>query len=198
VAGNNLTLTLGGVKAYNLDNLHSKKGSDEHFKVFIGFKNTVFCNMCVWSDGFVGDLKVKNLGQLKACMSTLFMNYNATEQIQALRSLTSYSLTEQQFAQLIGRCRMYNFLPNAAKKNITPLQLGDAQLSSVVKDYYRDDSFCRDENGNINLWRLYNLFTTSNKTSYIDTFADRSVNAFHFVHELREGLKNKDLNWFLS
>lgn len=198
VADNNLTLSVGGVKAYNLDNLYSKKGTDEHFKVFIGFKNTVCTNLCVWSDGYVGDLKVKNLEQLMACMRTLFVNYSATSQLQALRKLTGYSLTEQQFAQLIGRCRMYNYLSNAAKKDITPLLLGDSQLTSVVKDYYRDDSFCRGDDGNINLWRLYNLFTSSNKTSYIDTFADRSVNAFQFVDELSDALDNKVTNWFLN
>lgn len=198
VAGNSLTLAVGGVKAYNLDNLYSKKGTDEHFKVFIGFKNTVCCNMCVWSDGFVGDLKVKNLEQLRACMRTLFVSYSATEQLQALRRLNGYSLTDQQFAQLIGRCRMYSFLPSAARKDITPLLLGDTQLTSVVKDYYRDESFCRGEDGNINLWKLYNLFTSSNKTSYIDTFADRSVNAFEFVDDLRGALDNKSSNWFLS
>lgn len=198
VAGNSLTLTLGGVKAYNLDNLYSKKGTDEHFKVFIGFKNTVCCNMCVWSDGYIGDLKVKNLDQLIACMRTLFVNYNAEIQLRSLRQLTSYSLTEQQFAQLLGRCRMYNFLPGAVKKEIAPLLLGDSQLTSVVRDYYRDDSFCRSEDGNINLWRLYNLFTSANKTSYIDTFGDRSVNAFHFVDELRSALVNNGTNWFLN
>jgi hypothetical protein len=198
VAGNGLTLTIGGVKAYNLDNLYSKKGTDEHFKVFIGFKNTVCCNMCVWSDGFVGDLKVKNLEQLRACMRTLFADYSATGQLQALRRLTGYSLTEHQFAQLIGRCRMYHYLSSVAKKDLTPLLLGDTQLTSVVKDYYRDDSFCRGEDGNINLWKLYNLFTSSNKTSYIDTFADRSVNAFEFVDDLRDALDNRTTNWFLS
>jgi hypothetical protein len=198
VAGNNLTLTIGGVKAYNLDNLYSKKGTDEHFKIFIGFKNTVCCNMCVLSDGYVGDLKVKNIEQLMACMRTLFVNYNANSQLQAFRNLTDYSLTELQFAKLMGRCRMYNYLSSIVKKDITPLLLGDSQLTSVVKDYYRDDSFCRGDDGNINLWRLYNLFTSSNKTSYIDTFADRSVNAYQFVGELRNALDNRVTNWFLN
>lgn len=198
VAGNNLSLTIGGVKAYNLDNLYSKKGTDEHFKIFIGFKNTVCCNMCVWSDGYVGDLKVKNLEQLLACMRTLFVNYSAESQLQSLRKLTGYNLTEQQFAQLIGRSRMYHFLSNTDKKDIVPLLLNDTQLSSVVKDYYKDASFCRGHDGNINLWRLYNLFTSANKSSYIDTFADRSVNAFEFVDELRGALDNKVTNWFLN
>ena len=38
-----LNLTIGGVRAYNQENLYSKKGF-EKFKVFIGFKNMVCCN----------------------------------------------------------------------------------------------------------------------------------------------------------
>src|SRR5215218_4287483 len=38
INGQQLSLTVGGVKAYNLDNLQNRKGADEHFKVFIGFK----------------------------------------------------------------------------------------------------------------------------------------------------------------
>ena len=56
----------------------------------------------------------------------------------------------------------------------------------------------RAENGDINLWRLYNLFTGSNKSSYIDTFLDRSVNAFRFVDDLRSAMDKKETNWFLN
>jgi hypothetical protein len=84
------------------------------------------------------------------------------------------------------------------KNYITPLLLSDTQLGTVVKDYYRDNSFCKDDEGNINLWRLYNLFTGSNKSSYIDTFIDRSVNSFRFVEDIRFALEKKESNWFLN
>jgi hypothetical protein len=198
IAGNSLSLTIGGVKAYNLDNLYSRKGADEHFKVFIGFQNKVCTNMCVWTDGYLSDLKVKNTAQLKSSIQTMIEGYNASKHLQELKSFTGYNLSEQQFAQLIGRCRMYNFLPANLRNEIDPLLLSDTQLGSVVKDYYRDDSFCRGDTGNINLWRLYNLFTGANKTSYIDTFVDRSVNAFQFVDQLKHGLENRNSNWFLN
>lgn len=198
IDGNKLSLTVGGVKAYNLDNLYNKKGADEHFKVFVGFKNTVCTNLCVWTDGYMGDLKVRSAGQLKGCIRSLIENYNASYHLHALRKLTGYSLTEEQFAHLVGRCRMYNHLPNGMKNDITPLLLSDTQLGTVVKDYYRDDSFCKDNEGNINLWKLYNLFTGSNKSSYIDTFIDRSVNSFRFVEDIRFALDRKEDNWFMN
>jgi len=198
IDGNNLSLTVGGVKAYNLDNLYNRKGADEHFKVFIGFKNTVCTNLCVWTDGYLSDLKVKSIGQLKACIRTLIENYNAHYQLQQMEQLTKHSLTEQQFAMLVGKCRMYQHLPNSMKGGIPEMLLGDSQIGMICKDFYRDSSFCKNEDGSINLWRLYNLFTGANKSTYIDNFLDRSVNAYHFIEQIRFALENKIYNWYLS
>ena len=93
---------------------------------------------------------------------------------------------------------MYHHLPNEMKANIPPMLFGDTQMSAVVKDYYRDKSFCRDRNGNINLWKLYNLFTGANKSTYIDSFASRSVNAFKFVDQIKDGLEDKQQCWYLN
>jgi hypothetical protein len=60
-----------------------------------------------------------------------------------------------------------------------------------------DESFCRDAFGNINLWRLYNLFTGANKTSYIDSFLDRSVSVYNLVEEIRWALEGKN-SWYLK
>lgn len=198
IDGNTLSLTVGGVKAYNLDNLYNKKGADEHFKVFIGFKNTVCTNMCVWSDGYLSDLKVKSLGQLKACIRTLIENYNAHFQLQQMEQLAKYSLTEQQFATLVGKCRMYNHLPNPIKGSIPQMLLGDSQVGMICKDFYKDSSFCKNEDGSINLWRLYNLFTGANKSTYIDNFLDRSVNAYNFIEQIRFALEKQVYNWYLN
>lgn len=198
VGGNNLSLTVGGVKAYNLDNLYNKKGADEHFKVFIGFKNTVCTNLCVWTDGFMNDLKVSSIGQLRGAILSLIQGYNQNHHLYHLKKLPEYSITETQFALLIGRCRIYHHLPVSVKRDIPSLAFGDSQLGAVVKDYYRDESFCRGDDGAINLWKLYNLFTGVNKSTYIDQFLDRSHNAYTFVEQLRWGLDGKHTNWYLS
>ena len=198
IDGNSLSLTIGGVKAYNQDNLYSRSQCDQHFKIFIGFQNKVCTNLCVWTDGYYNDVKVKSIGQLKSAIRTLLEGYNQGFHLHHLNKLTEYSITEQQFAQLVGRCRMYNHLPADVKADIPPILFGDQQMSSVVKDFYKDNSFCRDANGNINLWRLYNLFTGSNKSSYIDSFLDRSVNAYNFTEQIRWALDGKDNNWYLN
>lgn len=198
IDGNNLSLTIGGVKSYNQDNLYNKKGSNEHFKVFIGFKNQVCTNLCVWTDGFMDKIEVNNLGSLKACIRTLIEKYSINHQFSQMQLLPDYSLTEHQFATLIGKCRMYAHLPQQVKNQIPPLQLGDTQITTICKDYYKDNSFCRDSEGNINLWKLYNLFTGANKSSYIDNFLDRGVNAYQFVEKIRFGLEYNQSNWFLD
>jgi len=198
VDGNHLSLTIGGVKAYNQDNLSNRKGSDEHFKIFIGFHNKVCLNLCVWSDGAMMDLKVSSIGQLQACIRSLIQNYNQQHHLFHLKQLCEYSLTEQQFAQLVGRTRMYQFLPHAMKREIPQLLFGDNQMRSIVRDFYNDDSFCKMEDGTLNLWRLYNLFTNANKSTYIDQFVERGVNAFSFAYNIKSALQHQTFNWYLS
>ena len=198
VSGNRLNLTIGGIKAYNLDNLYNRKGADEHFKIFIGFQNKVCLNMCVWSDGAMKDLKVTSRGQLMGCIRSLIQNYNQGHHLLHLKELSNYGLTEQQFAQLIGRSRMYQYLPGTMKKDIPQLLFGETQIGNVVRDYYKDDSFCRMVDGSLNLWRLYNLFTSVNKSTYIDQFLERGVNAFDFAYNIKSALKHKTFNWYLN
>ena len=198
VGGNRLSLTIGAVKSYGLDNLYGRTQGEQHFKIFIGFQNKVCCNLCVWSDGYIGDLKVRSLDQLKVGIRSLIQGYNQYKHIEHLRELTDYSITEQEFANIIGRCRMYQHLPNEMKTNIPPLLFGDNQIGVVAKDYYRDKSFSREKSGNLNLWNLYNLFTGSNKSSYIDTFLDKSVNATNLVEQIKQGVVNRTDCWYLN
>lgn len=198
VEGNSISLTIGGVKAYNQDNLYSRSLCDQHFKVFIGFKNTVCTNLCVWTDGLLDDLKVKSLPQLKASIRTLLESYQPNYHLHHLKQLGQYSITENQFAHLVGRCRMYSHLPVHLKESLPQILFGDQQMGTVVKDFYRDESFCRDENGSIYLWKLYNLFTGANKSSYIDSFLERGINAFNLVEQIRHSLEHKTDCWYLN
>ncbi len=133
-----------------------------------------------------------------ASINTLLNSYNASHHLFHLKKLTEYSLSEHEFATLVGRSRIYQYLPGDQKKDIPPLLFGDQQLSTVCKDYYRDISFARLQDGSINLWRLYNLFTGANKSSYIDNFLDRSVNAYQFVEQIRFAIEGKASCWYLS
>jgi hypothetical protein len=93
---------------------------------------------------------------------------------------------------------MYQHLPSSVKKDVPELTLGDSQINTICKDYFKDESFCRSEAGDISLWKLYNLFTSANKASYIDSFLDRAVGAISITHQLAGALEHKQANWFLS
>lgn len=198
IDGQSLSLSIGGVKAHNLDNLYSRRGAEQHFKLFIGFKVSVCTNLCIFSDGFAGSVKAKNLRELKNSIHDLVVSYDAISSLKQMSRLQDYALTEKQFAQLIGRCRLYQHLPTSQKKEIPEMLFGDNHISAVAKDYYKDNSFCRDDKGNISLWRLYNLLTSCNKSSYIDSFIDRSVNASELASSLANALEHQQEHWFLS
>jgi hypothetical protein len=134
----------------------------------------------------------------KSVQTCVYERYNASFHLHQMNQLTSCYLSENQFAQLLGKCRMYNFLPYDTKKDVPQLLLGDSQINAVCKDYYKDSSFCRDEHGNINLWRVYNLLTSANKSTYIDNFLDRSANCYLFVERLRLAIQQGHYNWFLN
>jgi hypothetical protein len=198
VEGNKLTLTIGGVRAYNIDNLNGKK-TEEHFKVFIGFKNKVCCNLCIWTDGFKSEIKARSVNEIVQEAFTLFASYRPEFQLQSMTSFGDYYLTERQFAQLVGRSRLFQYLPVKVKREIPEaIPLMDSQISTVARDFYADKSFCRGTDGTINLWKLYNLFTGANKSSYVDTFLDRNVGASTFVLGLQNALKQGTNHWFLS
>lgn len=196
VNGNKLSLTVGGVRAYNFENLYGRK-TEERFRVFIGFKNWVCINLSISTDGYKEEIKARTTAELFTRVYQLFAMFNFQSQLNSLRNLADYALTERQFAHLIGRLRMYPYLKGDERTGIPALQLGDSQVNMVIRDYYQDKSFCRDSTGNINLWRFYNLLTGANKSSYIDTFLDRTVNTLMFTQVLLECLKMRRNSWYL-
>ena len=199
INGNKLALTIGGVRSYNLENLYNKK-TYEKFKFFIGFQNMVCCNLCISTDGYQNEIRAMSHLDLEAKMLQTLAEYKAQEHLNSMKNLLNNSLSERDFAQIIGKSRLYNYLPKKEKSLIPDLLLNDGHINTVAKDYYQDESFCRNANGDISMWEFYNLLTGSNKTSYIDTFLERGVNAFDFSKGISNALSGSSTNyaWFLS
>jgi hypothetical protein len=125
--------------------------------------------------------------------------FDAERQINHLSTLSDYSLSEHQFAQLVGKSRLYQYLPLKVKKALDEVvPVSNTQISTIGKDYYQDKSFCREESGDINLWKVYNLFTGATKSSYIDTFLDRNVGSLLFINSLVEHLRDRKKSWFFT
>ena len=197
VNGNTLTLSVGGVRSYSQENLYSKK-SVEKFKIFIGYQNRVCTNLCVSTDGFSNEVRISSINELHTNMVNLFSNYDRIKHLGMMERMIKFHLNEEQFAHLIGKIRMYQHLEKDEQKSKGVILLNDGQINAVVKDYYTCPNFSRDENQNISLWNLYNLFTEANKSSYIDSNLERNVNAYEFINYIGNSLQNEQRNWFLS
>lgn len=199
IEGNRLNLTIGGVRAYNHENLYSKKGA-EKFKVFIGFKNLVCCNMCVSTDGYKSELKVMSTADLFNSVMRLFQEYNISKHLYYMSAYKDSYMTEQQFAQFLGKSRLYQYLPVEQKKRLPQMLITDTQIGLIAKAYYNDDNFALPENQSaISMWNVYNLLTGANKSSYIDNFLDRSLNATQLTDGLNKALYGEnEYSWFIQ
>lgn len=197
VNGNELNLSIGGARAFNQENLYSRK-SLEKFKVFIGYKNRVCTNLCISTDGFSNEIRVASISELAHQMKELFSSYNSEMHLGMMEKMSMYALSEKQFAHFIGRVRMYQHLDKSEQIGIFPIALNDSQINNVVKDYYNCPNFGREPNGSINLWNLYNLFTEANKSSYIDSNLERNVNAYELINNLGNSLQYDTPNWYIN
>ena len=199
IAGNRLNLTIGGVRSYNHENLYSKKGM-EKFKLFIGFKNLVCCNMCVSTDGFKSELKVMDVHSLFNAAIQLFQDYNVAKHLHYMGAFKDSYMTEHQFAQFLCKCRLYQYLPNEQKRILPQMLMTDTQIGIVAKSFYHDDNFSLPDNQReISMWNVYNLLTGANKTSYIDNFLDRAYNATQLADGLNKALYgDNEYSWFIQ
>jgi hypothetical protein len=199
VAGREMCLSVVGVKAYNQDNLNRTGGSLQRFKLGIGFKVKVCTNLCIFTDGASLEVKASSLDHLGRQITELLKAYDGERHLQSLQSLQNYNLSEQQFATILGRTRLYNHLPPKRKEGLPGFVISDSQVSTVARMYYQDEEFGGHPSEGIHLWNLYNLFTGAVKASYIDTFLDRNQNAFQFVNGLAKALDGEEgYGWFLN
>lgn len=197
VEGNKLTLSIGGVRAYNQMNLYSKK-TVERFKVFVGFKNMVCCNLCVYTDGYLGNLEVSSTNDLFRSVLEMFNHYDPAKHIHLMHALGNSYLTEHQFAQILGKMRLYQCLPQGYQKSIPRLLITDTQINSVAKAYIQDENF-GGFGSDLSMWRFYNLLTGANKSSYIDSFLDRSLNATEVAQGINMALHGDErYSWFID
>ena len=132
----------------------------EKFKLFIGFKNMVCCNMCVSTDGYKSEVRVMSMAELYRAAIELFRSYSIGCHLDQMKRLQDHSITEAQFAQFLGKSRMYQFLPNKEKKMLPEMFMTDTQINLVTKAYYNDEDFGRSaDEKELSMWKMYNLLT---------------------------------------
>ncbi len=199
VNGNRLNLSVVGVKSYGRDNLNGRLTAQK-FSLAVGFQNTVCCNQCIWTDGYRDEIRAISPSEIYQHSLHLLDTYDMAKHIYLLKSLEDLYLSETQFALILGKMRLYNYLPAKIQREIPKMLITDSMVNNVARQYYRDPNFSADDNGELSMWDFYNLLTGACKGSYIDTFLAREANALTTSLGIAQGLRNEDsgYSWFIS
>ena len=199
VNGNRLNLSVVGVKSYGRDNLNGRLTAQK-FSLAVGFQNTVCCNQCIWTDGYRDEIRAISPSEIYQHSLHLLDTYDMAKHIYLLKSLEDLYLSETQFALILGKMRLYNYLPAKIQREIPQMLITDSMVNNVARQYYRDPNFSVDDNGELSMWDFYNLLTGACKGSYIDTFLAREANALTTSLGIAQGLRDEDsgYSWFIS
>ena len=198
IDGQRLELCIGGVRNYSDLNLYRANRGMEKFAIFIGWRVNVCSNQVLTGDGVRLNIEVMSLHDLYKAVLDLFYNFNLEKDIQLLHSLTQTRLTESQFAQIVGRMRLYQALPSYLQREIPKLLITDSQINNVCRDYYNNPNFGHKDN-TISLFDFHNLLTEANKSSYIDSYVQRGINATEITVGIGKALQgDSEYSWFLG
>ena len=198
VNGQKLELCIGGVRNYSDLNLYRANKGIEKFSVFIGWRVNICSNQVLTGDGVKLQLEVMNLNDLYKAVLELFYNFNPAREIHLMQTLSQSYLTETQFAQIVGRMRLYQALPNGYQRSVPRLLITDSQINNVCRDYFTNPNFGAKGN-TISMFDFHNLLTEANKSSYIDTYLQRAVNATEVAVGINNALHgDTKYAWFLG
>lgn len=198
IDGQRLELCIGGVRNYSDLNLYRANRGMEKFAIYLGWRVNVCSNQVLTGDGVRLNIEVMSLHDLYKAVLDLFYNFNLEKDIQLLQSLTQTRLTESQFAQIVGRMRLYQALPSYLQREIPKLLITDSQINNVCRDYYNNPNFGHKDN-TISLFDFHNLLTEANKSSYIDSYVQRGINATEITVGIGKALQgDSEYSWFLG
>ena len=142
--------------------------------------------------------EVMSLRDLYKVAMDLFYSFIPAKDIHLMQTLSNTYLSETQFAQIVGRMRLYQALPNNVARGIPKLLITDSQINSVCRDYYHNETFGVKDN-HISMFDFHNLLTQSNKSSYIDSYISRAVNATEVATGINNALHGDEkYSWFLG
>ena len=118
VRGERLELCIGGVRNYSDLNLYRATKGIEKFSVFVGWRVRICSNQVLTGEGVKFNIEVSNTSELYRHVLELLHSFNPAKEIHLLQSLSDTYLTETQFAQVVGRMRMYQALSPGRQKQI--------------------------------------------------------------------------------
>ena len=201
INGQTVHLCIGGVRAYNEDKLYNK-ASAMKFRIFVGWQVRVCSNLCLTCDGFSGTIDCMTEADIMQKSFELFISFNPNKEntLQLLENLHTTKISEEQFCNIIGRMRLYQYLPNNEQKQLPLLTIGDQAVNAMVKNYVTNPNFGK-KSGDITCWNLLQFANEAVKASYIDSWLDRNKNCTEFAIGIQKALEGQDTegySWFLN
>lgn len=202
INGETVHLCIGGVRAYNGEQLYNRQ-STMKFKIFVGWQVRVCSNLMLTCDGNSGTIECMTEADIMQKSLELFKGFNPHKEdtLRLLENLSSTTISEEQFCQIIGRMRLYQFLPLAEQKQLPPLTIGDQAVNAMVKNYISNPNFGKKEGEDFTAWNLMQLANEAVKQSYIDKWLDRNQNCTDFAIGIQKALNGEDTegySWFLN
>ncbi len=196
--GQRLELCVGGVRNYSDLNLYRQSKGAEKFSIFVGWRVQICSNQILTGNGVKLSFEVMNISDLYKVAIDLLNSFIPAKDIHLMQTLSNTFISESQFAQIVGRMRLYQALPNHIQRGIPKLLITDSQINSVCRDYYHNDNFGVKDN-QISMFNFHNLLTESNKSSYIDSYLQRAVNATEVATGINNALHGDDkYSWFIG
>jgi hypothetical protein len=202
INGQEIHLTIGGVRAYSEDKLYNRPSALK-FKIFVGWQVRVCSNLMLQTDGFSGSIDCITQADIHQKALELFNRYDSVKDsnLEALAELQDTRMTEEQFCHILGRLRLYQALPLAQQREIPQVILGDQAINEATRQYVSNPNFGRKSGDDgISTWDFMQLLTEAAKGSYIDRWLDRNANCIEFATGIRKALRYEDseYDWFLN
>lgn len=204
IDGQEIHLTIGGVRAYSEDKLYNRPSAMK-FKIFVGWQVRVCSNLMLQTDGFSGTIDCMTSADIHQKALELFSRFNPEKDnnLNALAQLQDTRLTEDQFCHIIGRMRLLQALPVAQQREIPQFLLGDQVINEMTRQYVDNPNFGRKKSGDngISTFDLMQLLNEAVKSSYIDKWLERNANCTEFATGIRKALRHQDTegyDWFLN
>ena len=201
IDGQEIHLTIGGVRAYSDDKLYNRPSALK-FKIFVGWQVRVCSNLMLQTNGYSGTIECMTQSDIHQKALELFSSFDPEKDnnLNALAELQDTRMTEEQFCHIIGRMRLLQALPVAQQKAIPQFILGDQAINESVRQYVTNPNFGRKNGDDISTWDFMQLLTEAAKGSYIDRWLDRNANSIEFSQGIRKALRfeETDYDWFLN
>lgn len=202
INGQTVHLVVGGVRGYNEDRLHNKPAPMK-FRIFVGWQVRVCSNLCLTCDGFSGTIDCMTEADIMQRSFELFNAFNPNKEntLYLLENLHTTRISEDLFCKIIGKMKLYQFLPGNEQKQIPTLAIGDQAVNAMIKGYVSNPNFGKKSGEVITCWNLLQLANEAVKSSYIDSWLDRNKNCTDFAIGIQKAINGEDTegySWFLN